>query len=903
MTVRSACWTPRGRRLAAVAALAAALVARLAIDPWLDDALPFVTLYAAVGFAAWVAGALVAALLASVGYLAADALFVPPRGAVGWSHLPWAAAYGATCALLVALAVSVRRGARQRREIGSVLEAVRAQLRGANDELGARDSRLQFIMDAAPMLISYVDAGLRYRHNNSAYEAWFGRTPGELVGKTMREVLGEAAWQELRPHAEAALRGEHVRYEGRVPYRDGGPRWIRAAYVPDLDARGHARGFVALVLDVTAQREAELARGELQSRFEAFMEHAPVRVYLKDEEGRYVFANRALLDAVGLPAPEVLGRTDEELFPVGADRGSRERDRNAAAEGRAIQFREAHFERGVERQFLSVRFPVKDAHARTLVGGFSVDVTDRVRAEQALRESEEKFRRIVETANEGIWLLDENACVTFANQRMLDLLGYRMEDMLGRPKWDFLVGRDRERVLAMFERRRAGVSEQLDVCFEHSDGRPVWMIMAARPIFDEDGAFRGTLDMFTDVTERKLLEAELEARLADLAEADRRKDEFIATLSHELRNPLAPIRNAVALLRELPPSDPRVAEVGALLERQVVQLTRLTDDLLDASRITRGRLELRRERVQLADVVQSALETSRAAIEEGGQTLEVALPPEPVHLDADGTRLAQVFTNLLNNAAKYTPPGGRIAIEAVRGERTVEVRVRDTGIGIEAEQVSRLFEPFWQAATALDRSGGGLGIGLALVRGLVELHGGTVEVRSEGPGRGSEFTVRLPLAGAPGGKALVPIERADAQRGRAPRRRAARPRRVLVVDDNLDAAESLALLLRLRGHEVREAHDGAAAVEAAAAFRPDAVLLDIGLPGLNGYEAARRMREEPWSREAVFVAVTGWGQDADKRRSREAGIDHHLTKPVDVARLDELIEVGPGRAGDPPAAG
>jgi PAS domain S-box-containing protein len=529
---------------------------------------------------------------------------------------------------------------------------------------------------------------------------------------------------------------------------------------------------------------------------------------------------------------------------------------------------------------------VPDADAAGRVQGFVAlvqDVTEQKGADVALRESEEKFRRIVETANEGIWLLDENALVTFVNPRMSDLIGYTPEEMIGRPKWDFLLGRDRERVKQLFARRRAGISEQLDVCFQHRDGRPVWMLMAARPVLDETGVFRGTLDMFTDVTERKRLEAELEARVAELASADRRKDEFIATLSHELRNPLAPIRNAVALLQQVESSDPAVDGIRSLLDRQVRQLTRLIDDLLDAARVSRNQLELRRQRVDLAEVVRSALESSLPVIEEAGHALEMELPDGPVPLYADPTRLAQVLTNLLNNAAKYTPRGGRIALAATTGDGEVTLSVRDSGIGIAPEDLPRVFELFAQVSTPLDQPDRGLGIGLALVRALVELHGGKVEVESEGLGRGSEFRVRLPLAGPPARAAASSAQSAPSGRKRG-------ALRVLVVDDNRDAAESLALLLRLRGHEVRQAHDGFEALAAATAFHPDAVLLDIGLPGLNGYDVARRMRQEQWSRRALLIAVTGWGQEGDKQRSREAGIDHHFTKPVDVGRLAELFE-------------
>jgi signal transduction histidine kinase/ActR/RegA family two-component response regulator len=368
---------------------------------------------------------------------------------------------------------------------------------------------------------------------------------------------------------------------------------------------------------------------------------------------------------------------------------------------------------------------------------------------------------------------------------------------------------------------------------------------------------------------------------AVLQETDRRKDEFLAILAHELRNPLAPLRNALHVMRLAGPN-PNPAtldQTRGMMERQVQQMVHLIDDLLDISRITRGKVELRKERVELAAVIQDALEACRPLIEAGGHELTVSLPPEPVTLEADPTRLAQVFSNLLNNAAKYTPPGGSIRLTAERQGDEIAVKIRDTGIGIPADMLPRIFEMFTQVDRSLERSQGGLGIGLSLVRGLVELHGGSVEAHSEGPGRGSEFLVRLSIH--PPARATHAAQ-GDSQQAAAPRHR------ILVVDDNRDAADSLALLLTLQGSEVRTAYDGLEAIEAAAAFDPDVVLSDLGMPRMNGYEAAQKIREQ-CSGKVVLVAMTGWGQEEDKRKSSEAGFDFHLVKPVDLDDLEELL--------------
>lgn len=366
-----------------------------------------------------------------------------------------------------------------------------------------------------------------------------------------------------------------------------------------------------------------------------------------------------------------------------------------------------------------------------------------------------------------------------------------------------------------------------------------------------------------------------------LREADRRKDEFLATLAHELRNPLAPIRTGFQILRMAQGDRALAEQARAVMERQMQQLVRLIDDLLDVSRITRNKLELRKERVELERVVQHAVETSKPLIESAGHELTVRLPPEPMFLNADVIRLAQVLSNLLNNAAKYTEPGGKIWLTAERQGSDAVVSVRDTGVGIPSEMLPKVFEMFTQVDRSLERSQGGLGLGLSIVKHLAEMHGGSVEARSDGYGKGSEFQLRLPLAllrlAPPPGDACGDSE----QTGRLCK--------VLVVDDNRGAAEMLEMMLRIMGHDTRTAHDGVQAVEAAATFLPDIVLLDIGLPKLNGYEVARRIREQPWGKSMTLIALTGWGQEDDKRKSMEAGFDHHLVKPVDPTFLEKLL--------------
>ena len=347
------------------------------------------------------------------------------------------------------------------------------------------------------------------------------------------------------------------------------------------------------------------------------------------------------------------------------------------------------------------------------------------------------------------------------------------------------------------------------------------------------------------------------------------------------RNPLAPIRNALGIMKLAGPEAATAGAMVAMLERQVDHMVRLVDDLLEISRITRGRIELRREPLDLTVVLRYAIELSRSLLDASGQKLSVEIPPEPLGVDGDPVRLAQVFGNLLNNASKYSPEGASVWLSARRAGSGIEVSVRDRGRGIPPAMLSRVFDMFTQVDRDADPGQSGLGIGLTLVKNLVELHGGAVEARSEGPGLGSEFVVRLPA-----------LERAPAVLAAAPRAappRAMRSIRILVVDDNRDSASSLALMLQLMGNETRTAHDGLEGLEIAAAFRPDVVLLDLGMPRLNGFDTAKRLREQPWGKELVLIALTGWGQESDRQRSREAGFDHHVVKPVEPALLERLL--------------
>jgi PAS domain S-box-containing protein len=516
------------------------------------------------------------------------------------------------------------------------------------------------------------------------------------------------------------------------------------------------------------------------------------------------------------------------------------------------------------------------------------EIARRKRTESELREQREWLRVTLESIGDAVIATDMDGCVSFLNPVAEELTGWQAAEAVGRPLREVfdIVNEETRRPAenpvnkVLREGVLAGLANH--TILVSRNGREIPIDDCAAPILDGRGELLGVVMVFHDITERRDLERELTARAARLAEADRRKDEFLAMLAHELRNPLAPIRNALHLLG-VPgarPADFRRAR--EMMERQVQHMVRLVDDLLDVSRITRGKVRLRLERVEVSALIQRAAEAVRPHMEAKRHRFRVSLPPEPILLHADPTRLDQVLLNLLNNAAKFTEPGGRIELDASREGDGVRISVRDTGIGIDPELLPRIFDPFMQGDQSLDRSQGGLGIGLTLARSLVEMHGGTLTAFSDGPGRGSELVVCLPARGeTPEGTGAG---------DRDGEREAGRPGlRVLVVDDNRDSAESIALLAEIWGHEVLTAHDGPSALETAAAHRPDVVLLDIGLPGMDGYEVARRLREGRGEGEMVLIAMTGYGMEEDRRRSREAGFDHHLVKPVDPEALRSLL--------------
>ncbi len=506
------------------------------------------------------------------------------------------------------------------------------------------------------------------------------------------------------------------------------------------------------------------------------------------------------------------------------------------------------------------------------------EIAHREQVERALSQREKDLADFFENAAEGIHKVGSDGTILWANKAEYQLLGYSAEEYVGHSITEFHA--DHDVIHDMLDRLRRGETlENYPARLRCKNGSIKHVLINSSACFEE-GHFNYTRCFTRDVTQ--LWHAEQALR-----EADRRKDEFLATLAHELRNPLAPIGNSIQTLKVTGFDEESIG----IMQRQLDQLTRLVDDLLDVSRITRNKIELRKNRVELESIIRSAVETSRPMIDAAGHHLKLCLMAEPISVEADAARLAQVVSNLLNNSAKYTPHGGNIELAVEKKADAAVIHVRDNGIGISCEDLPHVFDMFRQLDHSLEKSQGGLGIGLSLVRRLVELHGGTVNAHSEGRGKGSEFVVTLPIATA--------APKARPQRNLENRPAVSRLR-ILVVDDNKDSGETLAKLLGFKGHEARTAYDGLEAIEVAEKFLPDIILMDVGMPRLNGYETTRRIRQTPWGQQPKIVALTGWGQAEDVRKSVEAGCSAHLIKPVDFAALERLLA---GAKNAPPVAG
>ena len=917
----------------AVMAVAVATLIRWLMEPLLGDSGPMSTYIVAVVFVAWYGGFRPALLATILGFAAGLLLFILPRYSVMDTSIPAVTRFTGYFVINLSIAVCAEVLHRTHRRSVQAEQLTRQQ---------AETLRITFASIEDAVITTDVHGKVTYL--NKVAQHLTGCTLLEASGKSLSGVYQTIVDPPLStPNGDGNLTSSETVSNGTghtiLISRDGLERVIDPTISTIRNDAGHEAGQIIIFHDITDRKQAvdllnrsqailaqELADmtslhklvsrlvvcPDLQSALNEVL--SATITMLKADLGNLVLldpqtGHPAIVSEVGF-GKEFVDYFDRVGAPQGTacrrclDTGHRvviedvleepgyESLREIALKKgyRAVQSTPLMSRNGTPLGVLSTHYQQphhpteRDLRFLDLYARQATDFIERTHYQSALRQSEARYRAIGEAIDFGVWMCDAEGQHTYASDSFLILLGVTLPQWAAkgwecrlhpddieqtRNEWDDCV-----RVRDVWDR---------EIRCRGADGG--WHDILARGVRvkNEEGQTVGWVGINLDISRLKQAEQSLK-------EADRRKDEFLATLAHELRNPLAPMRNAIQMLQMKQASPDSLLDASRVIDRQIQQMARLIDDLLDVSRISRNKLELRKEPVELSKVIESALEATQPLMDEQGHGLTVELPEEPLCLDADLTRLAQVFLNLLNNAAKYTERGGRIALRAERQGSDVVVSVTDNGIGIPVDKLPTLFQMFSQVEETISRSQGGLGIGLALVKRLVEMHGGIIEVHSDGPGTGSEFQVRLPLiVNNPG--VMKPVNEQFESKTTPS------GMRILVVDDNLDAANTMSMILRLMGNQVRTVHDGEAAVKAAELDPPEVILLDIGLPKLNGYEVAEYIRQQSWGHSIFLVAVTGWGQEDDKRRAKDAGFNRHLVKPVDPRTIMQILsELQPAQA-------
>jgi PAS domain S-box-containing protein len=728
-----------------------------------------------------------------------------------------------------------------------------------------------FMLDTTGRVISW----------NQGAEGIKGYSAEDVIGRHFSIFYPQEAIDRRLPQQELVIAEREGRFEdeGWRLRKNGSRFWANVIITAMRAPNGALAGFAKVTRDLTERRKYEETLRVSETRFRALVEGVrDYAIFMLDPDGEVTTWNAGAQQIHGFDANEIIGiHTSRLMVPDG--RQHEEAKRNLATAAVDGRFQEENWR--VRKSGASFWANVLITAIRDRTGillGYSQivrDLTERRRHESALRESEERFRLLVDSVIDyAISTLSEDGMITSWNSGAEKMTGYSPGEILGRhfsrlyPPEDVRANKPWRQLVSARERGRV-YDESWRI---RRDGTQFWANNVIATLPAADGRPRAYYMVMQDLTQRRYAET-----LADTAQ---HMHEFIAMLAHELRNPLAPIRNAVALMSRQGVRDPLIEAMRQTIDRQSLVLTRIVDELLDVNRVARGQLTMEKEHIDLRDVIQRGIETSAPLIEAHGHHLHLAVPDVPIDCYVDPLRFGQAVTNILNNAAKYTPDGGDIWLSAARVGARVELRVRDNGRGIERDSIDRVFDLFMQADPAKGSALGGLGVGLALVRRIVELHGGSVNATSEGLGHGSEFLVRLPCVARPDNPADAP--------GDFPAQSDSfEPLRVLVVDDNVDAATSLSLLMKSMGHEVREAFDGPSGLAIAQEFRPEVALLDIGMPIMNGYDVARALRSAP--NRCTLVAVTGWDHDAARRQARDAGFDHHLLKPVAESAMIELL--------------
>jgi PAS domain S-box-containing protein len=887
----------------AVAASVAAALLRLALHALLGDQAPFFPFLLAVLVSAWYGG-LVPGMVATVlGAIFGAYLFT----------LPFDFRQVLTTNLAVRTGLFFVLGLAASSLCGG-LHAARRRLEEKQKHLTQTEQRVGAVVNHVIDGIITIDEDGVVQSVNLAVEKLFGYGASEIIGRNIRVLMPREYQAEDEQTLVSYFRSSDAKGSdvGRevIGRRKDGSTFLMDLAVSEFQDEDH-RYSTGIVRDITERKRIEHALRRERELLQTILDRIPVMLTVYEPDARVLRLNPHFEKVIGWSVRETAGISlMEECYPDRAYREQVRRFMDSCDNGWMDICMRTRSGASVETSWANVRLSDQTQL------GIGIEITERKRAEETLRRNEARMRLLWEAAETLLHADDPNAMLRSVFAKIaphLQLDAYL--NFLVEEKGDALRLASSEGIPAEIAQRIARLEFGQPVCGAVAIQREPMVasfsglatdsaaemikslgfrVHACNPLMAGD-AFLGTLS-FASRSRDTFEPAELEflqtisqyvtiayerlRLIQQLREADRRKDEFLATLAHELRNPLAPIRNALQLWSMAEGDADQVAQARSIMERQFEQMVHLVDDLLDISRITRGKLELRMQHVSLEAIVRNAVETAQPVITASAHELAVVLPPEPIYLEGDAVRLAQVFSNLLNNAAKYTERGGRIWLTAERQGEAVVVSVRDTGIGISEKNIPNLFKMFSQVEPGLGRSQGGLGIGLSLVRGIVEMHGGTIDALSAGPEQGSEFIVRLPVA-------AEATQRPSGSQGNSKHRGPSR--RILVVDDNRDAADSLSSFLQMLGHEPRTSYDGAEALEAAEMFRPEIVLLDIGLPKMNGYEVARKLRENSWGRDLILIALTGWGMEEDRKRAFEAGFDHHLTKPADLEVLRKLL--------------
>lgn len=760
--------------------------------------------------------------------------------------------------------------------------------KAAEEALRENQARLQLTLESARIGDWDLDLKADRSRRSLLHDQLFGyREPVGHWGfkQFLHHVHPDDRDEVKRRFRESVDTGKDWQVECRIVWPNGMVRWIDMHGSIFRDDHGEPVRMLGVIFDISARKKAEEALRENEALFSTIIDQAPGGVYVVDDRFRMMRVNKLAIPTFTAAEP-VIGRDFAEVMRVlwGPETGREltEIFWQTLETGESYvspRFTDYRHDIGEVRSYDWETRRITLPNGRRGVVCYFSDVTQQTRLEEALRASEQRANDIVQSISDGFVTFDLDWRITYLSARgaeMLMPLGKTIGELVGKNHWEefpHAVGGPIE------ENYRRAMRDQVPVQFEvFYDPLDAWFEIRAYP------SSSGLSVYFLDITERKDADKALAEQAAALVTADRSKDEFLAMLAHELRNPLAPLRNATEILRS-PAAAPEVREQAQdMMARQIDNMGRMIDDLLDVSRITQGKIELHRRPVVLQDVLSGAAAVARGGCEANRQKLTVSLPPEPLLLLGDSTRLEQVFGNLLANACKYSGAGSEICLTAEKlPDRQVEVRVTDNGIGIDPEVLPRIFDLFVQSSRTLDRSHGGLGIGLTIVNQLVKLHGGTIEARSGGLGQGAEFIIRLELLDAVRAPATAPAVNGTE-----------RSLRMLIVDDNKDAAETMAMLQELRGHQTRVAHNGPEGITLAEEFLPEVILLDIGLPGMDGFEVARKIRTMPALDNTFLVALTGYGSESDRADALAAGFDEHLAKPADLDLLREWFRTRVG---------